>query len=104
MPILPKKPVTHRSRPRALTLRLPTELTARLQARARDSGVGQGPAAAVLLSFALELEEELRDIEPELGWYSANRGVPLPRALAQLAARSLGIEPVDVYVPNSRSA
>lgn len=104
MPILPKKPVTHRTHSRSLTLRLPKELTARLQARARESGVSQGAAAAVLLTFALELEEELRDIEPELGWFSANRGIPFPRALAQLAARSLGIEPVDVYEPASRSA
>jgi hypothetical protein len=80
------------------------ELSARLNRRARESGIGRGPAAAFLLTFALELEEELRDIEPELGWYLANRRLPLPRGLAQLVARSLGVEAVELYEPVSRPA
>ena len=50
------------------------------------------------------LEAEIRDLEPELSWHASNRGVPVARALVQLAGRSLGIEPVEVYAPVSGHA
>jgi hypothetical protein len=104
MPILPTTSKRGRGRGRSLTLHLPAEVEERLLDRIRQSGVPRGQAVALLLSFAMDLEAEIHDIEPELGWYAANRRIPLPRALAQLAARSLGIEPVEVYAPVAGSA
>ncbi len=95
MPVLPIRPRTPRSRSRSVTVRLPPEVEDRLRTRMEATGLRQGEAVALLLEFALGLEAELRDLEPELSWYAANRGLPLPRAVVQLAARSLGIEPVD---------
>jgi len=95
MPVLPSRPRGSRARGRTITLRLPAELEQRLRARVADSGLPRGEAIGRLLEFALELEEALQDIEPELGWYAMNRRIPVSRAIAQLAARSLGIEPVE---------
>jgi len=82
-----------------VSVRLSPELEERLRERLAETGLRQGEGIAVLLDFALELEAELRDLEPELSWYAANRSVPIARAVVQLAARSLGIEPVEVYAP-----
>jgi len=103
MPVLPHRPRA-RARGRSVTVRLSPELEERLRARLAESGLRQSEAIGLLLAFALDLEAELRDLEPELSWHAANRGVPVGRAVVQLAARSLGIEPVEVYVPVSGSA
>ena len=99
VPVLPSRPRATRSRGRALSVRLSPDLEERLRERLVETGLKQGEGIAVLLDFALELEAELRDLEPELSWYAANRSVPIARAVVQLAARSLGIEPVEVYAP-----
>ena len=67
-------------------------------------GFGSRRSVALLLEFALVLEEEIRDLEPELSWHASNRGIPVARAVVQLAGRSLGIEPVEVYAPVSGHA
>ena len=99
MPVLPSKPSATRPRARSVSLRLSPESEERLRERVRESGLRQGDAVGRLLEFALELESELRDLDPELSCYAANRNLPLARAVVQLAARSLGIEPVEVYAP-----
>jgi len=104
VPVLPSRRRGPRPRGKGLTIRLAPELEERLRARFTESGLRQSEAVGLLLEFALELESELRDIEPELSWYSANRSLPLPRALVQLAGRSLGIEPVEVFSPVSQQA
>jgi hypothetical protein len=80
------------------------EVEERLRARVAETGLRQSEAVGLLLEFALDLEGDLRDLEPELSCHAANRGVPVARALVQLAARSLGIEPVEVYAPVSGRA
>jgi hypothetical protein len=103
MPVLPSR--SHpRRRGKSLSVRLPPELEERLGARVDASGLRKSEVVALLLEFALELEAEVRDLEPELSWHASNRGLPLPRALVQLAGRSLGIEPVEVYAPISGHA
>jgi len=104
MPVLPSRPRGSRARGRSITLRLPAELEQRLRARVADSGLPRGEAIGRLLEFALDLEEALEDIEPELTCHAANRRLPLARALVQLAGRSLGIDSVDVVVPLSAHA
>ena len=104
MPVLPSRPRGSRARGRSITFRLPAELEQRLRARVADSGLRRGEAIGRLLEFALDLEEELEDIEPELTCHAANRRLPLARALVQLAGRSLGIDSVDVVVPLSAHA
>ena len=104
VPVLPSRPHGARPRGKGVTVRLAPELEERLQARLAESGLRKGEAVGLLLEFALELEAELRDLEPELSWYSANRKVPLARALVQLAGRSLGIEPVELFSPVSHHA
>jgi len=64
-----------------------------------ESGLRQSEVVALLVEFALVLEAEIRDLEPELSWHASNRGLPVARALVQLAGRSLGIEPVDLVMP-----
>jgi hypothetical protein len=103
VPVLPSRPRRKR-RGKGVTVRLAPELEERLRARLDESGLRQSEAVGLLLEFALELETELRDLEPELSWYAANRKVPLPRALVQLAGRSLGIEPVELFSPVSQHA
>ena len=104
MPVLPSRPRGSRARGRSITVRLPAELEQRLRARVADSGLPRGEAIGRLLEFALDLEEVLEDIEPELTCHAANRRLPLARALVQLAGRSLGIDSVDVVVPLSAHA
>lgn len=104
MPVLPTHPRTPRRRGKSLTVRLTPEVEEKLRARIEESGLRQSEAVARLLEFALMLEAEIRDLEPELSWNASNRGVPVARALVQLAARSLGIEPVEVYAPVSGHA
>ena len=99
MPVLPTRSGTPRRRGKSLTVRLPAEVEERLRARVQESGLRQSEAVARLLEFALELEAEVRDLEPELSCHASNRGLPVARALVQLAGRSLGIEPVEVYAP-----
>jgi hypothetical protein len=99
MPVLPSKPRGPRRRARSITVRLSPESEERLRARVEQSGLKQGEAVGLLLEFALELEFELRDLDPELTCYAANRELPLARAVVQLAARSLGIHAVEVYAP-----
>jgi len=99
MPVLPTKPSGARARARSVSLRLSPENEERLRERVLESGLKQGEAVGRLLEFALELEAELRDLDPELSCHAANRNLPLARAVVQLAARSLGIEPVEVYAP-----
>ena len=94
MAILPKRPRARRAR-RPMSIRLPEATEERLLQRIAETGLPRAQAVSLLLSFALELEAELQDIEPELGWYAANRRMPVSRAIAQLTARSLGIEPVE---------
>jgi hypothetical protein len=101
MPVLPTRSRARRALGKSVTLRLSAELEERLRARVEATGLRQSEAVALLLEFALDLEAELQDLEPELSWHASNRGVPVARALIQLAARSLGIEPVDVYAPVS---
>jgi len=104
MPVLPTGPRTPRRRGKSVTVRLTPEVEEKLRARVDESGLRQSQAVALLLEFALVLETEIRDLEPELSWHASNRGVPVARALVQLAARSLGIEPVEVYAPVSGHA
>jgi len=104
MPVLPTRSRTPRRRGKSLTVRLTPELEERLLVRVEESGLRQTEAVALLLEFALVLEAEIRDLEPELSWHASNRRVPVARALVQLAARSLGIEPVEVYAPVSGHA
>jgi hypothetical protein len=104
MPVLPTRSRTRRARGKGVTVRLSAELEERLRERLEATGLRQSEAVALLLEFALDLEAELRDLEPELSWHASNRGVPVARALIQLAARSLGIEPVEVYAPVSGHA
>ena len=80
---------------RLLRLRLPDTLEERLLQRIDATGLSREKAVTFLVAFALDLDAELQDIEPELGWYAMNRRIPVSRAIAQLAARSLGIEPVE---------
>ncbi len=102
MPVLPSTPSKRRRR--SLSVRLPAEVEERLQARLAETGLRQGEAVARLLEFALELEAEVRDLEPELSCYASNRSLPIARALVQLAGRSLGIEPVDIAAPLAAGA
>jgi len=104
MPVLPTRSRTRRARGKSVTVRLSAELEERLRARVESTGLRQSEAVALLLEFALDLEAELQDLEPELSWHASNRGVTVARALIQLAARSLGIEPVEVYAPVSGHA
>ena len=99
MPVLPSRSRRARTRGKSVTLRLSPEVEEQLRARMQETGLRQSEAVALLLEFALELEAEVRDLEPELSWHASNRGVPIARALVQLAGRSLGIEPVEVYAP-----
>jgi hypothetical protein len=69
-----------------------------------ESGLRQSEVVALLVEFALVLEAEIRDLEQELSWHASNRGLPVARALVQLAGRSLGIETVEVYAPLSGHA
>jgi hypothetical protein len=87
-----------------VTVRLSPELEERLRVRLEEGGLRKSEGVAWLLEFALELESDLRDLEPELSWHASNRGLPIARALVQLAGRSLGIEPVEVYAPVSGRA
>ncbi|HVP62931.1 MAG TPA: hypothetical protein VMT11_20415 [Myxococcaceae bacterium] len=104
MPVLPTRPRTPRGRGKSVTVRLSPELAACLRARVQESGLRQSEVVSRLLEFALELEADLRDLEPELSCHASNRALPLARALVQLAGRSLGIEPVEVYAPVSGHA
>ena len=94
MPVLPKKPRARRTR-RAISVRLPEDVEERLLQRITDTGLPRARAVALLVTFALDLDAELQDVEAELGWYATNRRMPVSRAIAQLTARSLGIEPVE---------
>jgi len=80
---------------RPLAVRLPADVEERLRRRIEETGLPRAKAVTFLVTFALELDAELQDIEPELGWYAMNRRIPVSRAIVQLAARSLGIEPVE---------
>ena len=104
MPVLPSRSHASRRRGKSLTFRLPPEVEERLRARVDASGLRKSEVVSLLLEFALELEGEVRDLDPELSWHASNRGLSLARALAQLAGRSLGIEPVEVYAPVSGHA
>jgi hypothetical protein len=104
MPVLPSRSRAPRRRGKSLSVRLAPEVEERLRARVEASGLRQSEVVSLLLEFALELEAEIRDLEPELSWHASNRGLPLARALVQLAGRSLGIEPVEVYAPVSGHA
>ena len=104
MPVLPTRSGRSRRRGKGLTVRLPAEVEERLRVRVQESGLRQSEAVSRLLEFALELEAEVRDLEPELSCHASNRGLPIARALVQLAGRSLGIEPVEVYAPVSGHA
>ena len=98
MPVLPNRSRASR-RGKSLSVRLPPELEERLRARVEESGLRQSEVVALLLEFALALEAEVRDLEPELSCHASNRGLPISRALVQLAGRSLGIEQVDLVMP-----
>ena len=104
MPVLPTRSSTPRRRGKSLMVRLAPDVEERLRARIEESGLRQSEAVARLLEFALMLEAELGDLEPELSCHASNRGLPVARALVQLAGRSLGIEPVEVYAPVSGHA
>jgi Arc/MetJ-type ribon-helix-helix transcriptional regulator len=104
MPVLPSHRRAPRSRGKRVTVRLPPELEERLRDRVQESGMRKSEAVVLLLEFAMELEADLRDLEPELSWHASNRGLSISRALVQLAGRSLGIEPVEVYAPVSGHA
>jgi len=104
MPVLPTRSRTPRRRGKSLSIRLSPETEERLRARVEESGLRQSEIVVLLLEFALALEAEIRDLEPELSWHASNRGLPVARALVQLAGRSLGIEPVEVYAPVSGHA
>jgi hypothetical protein len=99
MPVLPSRSRASRRRGKSLSVRLSTEVEERLRARVQESGLRQSEVVALLLEFALVLETEIRDLEPELSCHASNRGLPVARALVQLAGRSLGIEAVEVYAP-----
>lgn len=90
----PRKSRSRRAR-RPISVRLPEAVEERLVQRIAETGLPRAKAVSLLLTFALDLDAELHDIEPELGCYAANRRMPVSRAVAQLAARSLGIEPVE---------
>jgi hypothetical protein len=104
MPVLPSRSRASRRRGKSLSVRLPPEVEERLRVRVEESGLRQSEVVVLLLEFALLLEAELRDVEPELSCHASNRGLPIARALVQLAGRSLGIEPVEVYAPVSGHA
>jgi hypothetical protein len=104
MPVLPNRSRLARRRGRSLTVRLPEDVEERLRERIQESGLKRSKAVVMLLEFALELEAEVRDLEPELSWHASNRKLTVARALVQLAGRSLGIEPVEVYAPVSGHA
>jgi hypothetical protein len=104
VPVLPSRPRGRRPRGKGLTVRLAPELEERLRERVAESGLPRSEAMGLLLEFALELESELRDLDPELSCYAANRSLPVARALVQLAGRSLGIEPVEVFAPVAHHA
>jgi len=104
MSVLPSRSHAPRRRGRSFTVRLPEDVEERLRERIRESGLKRSQAVSMLLEFALDLETEVRDLEPELSWHASNRGLPVARALVQLAGRSLGIEPVEVYAPVSGHA
>lgn len=104
MPVLPTRSRAPHRRGKSLTVRLSEEVEERLRARIRESGLKQSEAVSMLLEFALALEAEIQDLEPELSCHASNRGLPIARALVQLAGRSLGIEPVEVYAPVSGHA
>ena len=104
MPVLPNRSRGSRRRGKSLSVRLPPEVEERLRVRVEESGLRQSEVVVLLLEFALLLEAELRDVEPELSCHASNRGLPIARALVQLAGRSLGIEPVEVYAPVSGHA
>ena len=94
MPVLPSRSRASRRRGKSLTVRLPPEVEERLRARVDAGGLRKSKVVSLLLELALDLEAEIRDLEPELSWHASNRGLPLARALVQLAGRSQGIEPV----------
>ena len=94
MAVSRKKPQS-KGRGRLLRLRLSETVEERLLRRIDATGLSREKAVTFLVAFALDLDAELQDIEPELGWYAMNRRIPVSRAIAQLAARSLGIEPVE---------
>jgi predicted DNA-binding protein len=104
MPVLPTRSRGRRARGKSVTVRLSPEVEERLRARMEETGLRQSEAVALLLEFALQLEAEIRDLEPELSCHATNRGIPISRAVVQLAGRSLGIEPVEVYAPVSGHA
>ena len=104
MPVLPSRSRASRRRGKSLTVRLPPEVEERLRARVDAGGLRKSKVVSLLLELALDLEAEIRDLEPELSWHASNRGLPLARALVKLAGRSLGIEPVEVYAPVSGHA
>ena len=104
MPVLPSRSRASRRRGKSLSVRLPPEVEERLRTRIAESGLRQSEVVALLVEFALVLEAEIRDLEPELSWHASNRGLPVARALVQLAGRSLGIEAVEVYAPVSGHA
>jgi len=99
LPVLPSRKRRSGSRGRSVAVRLSPELDERLRVRLADTGLRQSEAIGRLLEFALDLEEEIQDLEPELSCHAANRSVPISRALVQLAGRSLGIEQVDLVMP-----
>ena len=99
LPVLPSRKRKPGSRGKSVAVRLSPDLEERLRARLADTGLRQSEAIGRLLEFALDLEMEIQDLEPELSCHAANRSVPIARALVQLAGRSLGIEPVDVVMP-----
>jgi hypothetical protein len=90
-----RKKARSRGGARPARLQLPEAVEERLQRRIDATGLSREKAITFLVAFALALDAELQDIEPELGWYAMNRRIPVSRAIAQLAARSLGIEPVE---------
>ena len=104
MPVLPSRSRASRRRGKSLTVRLPPEVEERLRARVDAGGLRKSKVVSLLLELALDLEAEIRDLEPELSWHASNRGLPVARALVQLAGRSLGIETVEVYAPLSGHA
>src|SRR5262249_29284871 len=67
-----------------LAVRLPADVEERLRRRIEETGLPRAKAVTFLVTFALELDAELQDIEPELGWYAMNRRIPVSRAIAQL--------------------
>jgi hypothetical protein len=94
MPVRPSKTRPRRGR-KPISVRLPEVVEERLLGRLAETGLPRAKAVSLLVAFALELDAELQDVEPELGWYASNRRMPVSRAIAQLTARSLGIEPVE---------